>query len=29
MAGEDLKYGADEVKDLYPNLNAAVEVPLT
>ena len=23
------KYGADKVKDYYPNLNAAVEVPLT
>ncbi len=23
------KYGADRVKDYYPNLNAAVEVPLT
>jgi hypothetical protein len=23
------KYGADKVRDYYPNLNAAVEVPLT
>jgi hypothetical protein len=23
------KYGADKVKEYYPNLNAAVEVPLT
>ena len=23
------KYGADRVKEYYPNLNAAVEVPLT
>ncbi len=23
------KYGADRVRDYYPNLNAAVEVPLT
>jgi deazaflavin-dependent oxidoreductase (nitroreductase family) len=22
------KYGADKIRDLYPNLNAAVEVPL-